>query len=90
MALKKDITIDGNEYLDAYIAIDGLYFEGKTPDENRKVRSVLLAKRRKEDEYVICHYECNLVYNLSSEKNLWQQAYDAAKLLPELEDSIDV
>jgi len=91
MALKKDITLNDQEYKGCYISFEHMLFEGKVEDTgNRNVRAVLFAREMKGDDRVICFYDCNFVYDLSSSDNLWKQSYEAAKLLPELSDAEDV
>lgn len=93
MALKKDHTIDGVEHKDLYMNFENMIHEGKTPGaDSRKVHAILTAWKTLDgapaDERV-CYFEVNFAYDLASQDNLWKQAYDAAKLLPELEGAVD-
>lgn len=91
MALKKDLVMHEQEYKNAYISFEHVILEGKIPNSiNRNVRAVLFARPEKGAEHVICFYNCDFEYDLSSHENIWQQGYKKAKQLPELAGCEDV
>ena len=91
MALKKDVVINEQKYRDAYISFGHIILENKIEETgNRHVRAVLFAREVKSDDRILCYYNCDFVYDLSSIDNLWVQAYAAAKQLPEMDGAEDV
>lgn len=94
MALKKDHKVDSVEYKDLYLNFEHMIHQGKIEgSNNRSVHSILTAWETEQGvatDRRVCYFEVNFEYDLSSQDNLWTQAYNAAKLLPELEDAEDL
>jgi hypothetical protein len=93
VALKKNHMLDGTMHMGMYIRLDNLIFEGKDDDLNRITRGIMFGYESKAaadaGEKGICYFDVKFIYDLSSPDNLWKQAYDAAKALPEMEGAVD-
>ena len=93
MALQKTHSLAGVVHENLYIRFHHIILKEKV-GATVNVRGVLFAHETKEkaDEgsQPVCYFDVEFAYDLTSTKNIWEQAYDAAKSLDVLEGAIDV
>ncbi len=93
MALQKDHMLAGTIHENLYIRFQHIVLKEKVGQEVN-VRGVLFAHESKEQADAsaqpVCYFDVEFAYDLSSTKNIWEQAYDAAKALEIMQGAVDV
>ena len=94
MAVRKDMVVDTINYPNAYTRIEKVEFGRKDLIVSGPVYMMCWAKTYADkpashDEKPLCATNIYFTYNIFSQDNLWKQAYDAMKAMPEWADAVD-